>query len=681
MTAGSSDRRDSYRLNLDPGQATVHLPHGPAVELRDLSASGGRLIVRGAGRPELPSLEIELADGDTFRTRPEVVRVRSHESGVFHLGARFAGLGRHDLQKLSHFIARELQRRSSDPARLLDAARSVTVTSPVAIRNVFRNLLDDGRLPALAVVDRQLRLGADLRVEGVAFEEGRRVIRARLVGTTALDPQRSYEFLLGGPAAVTVFASRVLEQRGEAVTLALPTEIRQTGSRLGRRVAPDAALRVAFEHPRLPATRVDGVVLDASDGGLAFDVCQREHGLVPGDRLTTLRLGLPRRTLRARAVIRGIHECAPTGRASCGVELLAFETGDDARAWRQYVWERAHPGVLDGQGRAERGWALLEGSKYVESWTPTAARAHVRKEYVRAWDAVPPTLGHTVMLHRGEAAVAMGAGSVVAPRSWVLHHLACDPQNADARAPLASSYEVIAALLHRLQAETDLEHFIIYLERGKRWNERLYADFVEHYFDRGRLELTSLEVHRRATDAPLPAAVGEPEVVAATPALVSTLARRLAATTTALERRALALDEERLLLGDFSEACRQQGHERARQIFFVVAGGEARAALIAESGSEGVNIFGLLNTCRLVPLTDEPLETATRLALLRRAIEHYRGLGKRHFLLCGQAEDGEAAARLGFEHVSGGLRWIAHRQVIPAWAAYLEGLLAAGGGS
>jgi hypothetical protein len=26
--------------------------------------------------------------------------------------------------------------------------------------------------------------------------------------------------------------------------------------------------------------------------------------------------------------------------------------------------------------------------------------------------------------------------------------------------------------------------------------------------------------------------------------------------------------------------------------------------------------------------------------------------------------------------VSGGLRWIAHRDVIPAWAAYLEGLLA-----
>ncbi|HXU80329.1 MAG TPA: PilZ domain-containing protein, partial [Polyangia bacterium] len=265
-----NDRRDSYRLHLDPGQAVVRVKDGPPVELRDLSASGGRLIVREAGseRPELPLLEIELASGGSLAAQPHVVRVRSHEPGVFHLGARFRNLDPEGVHKLSRFIAREFERRSSDPSRLLDLSRSLAVRSPLFIRNIFAAC---DPLARLAVIDRSLRLGAELRVSGVAFSEGRRVIRACFAGAQpALSTERPYSFLLGGSGAVTVFESRCLEQRGPEVLLALPEEVRQAGSRDARRIElpGPAPLRVSFGHPRLAGVTSGGPILDVAERGL-----------------------------------------------------------------------------------------------------------------------------------------------------------------------------------------------------------------------------------------------------------------------------------------------------------------------------------------------------------------------------------------------------------------------------
>jgi hypothetical protein len=677
------DRRDSYRLQLDPGQAVVRAEAGATVEVRDLSASGGRLIVREPRRevPELTSLEIELSSGDVVRAQPDVVRARSHEPGVFHLGVTFRDLGTEGVHKLSRFIAREFERRTSDPSRLLDLSRSLAVTSPLFIRNVFAAGGEE-TLP-LAVIDRSLRLGGELRVSGVAFEDGRRVIRARFEGEApaALSLQRSYRFLMGGPAAVTVFQSRCLRQRGNDVLLALPEEIHQAGTRDGRRIEVGetlgSSMRVSFTHPRLPGNARSGRILDVAEQGLCFAVPAGEHGLFPGDRLLDLRIELPGCTLGARAVVRRIG-AAGTAQASCGIELMLFATRADAEVWRRFVFGQLHPDIVDGNGRAEAAWKVLEGSKYVELWAPPAARAHVRQEYHRSWQDAASELGHSVLLLR-ERAVGMAAGSAVTPRSWVLHHLASDPgDEPDARPPLADAYRVISAILGRLRMETDLEHFLIYLERGKRWNDRLYVDFAARYFDPEKILLTPLEVHRRACDTPLPEGPSGP-VLEATGPLLSLLSRRLAETRPALERKALALDEERIRLVTFSEACEGWGQERRRDIFFAAAQeGQPQAALIAESGDEGVNVFGLLNTCRIVALGEGAPPRQAREALLRKAVEHYRARGKMNFLLFEDAHVDDEPARLGFQRVSGGLRWIAHRDVIPAWEAYLEGLLAAG---
>jgi hypothetical protein len=140
----------------------------------------------------------------------------------------------------------------------------------------------------------------------------------------------------------------------------------------------------------------------------------------------------------------------------------------------------------------------------------------------------------------------------------------------------------------------------------------------------------------------------------------------------------MALDPARIELHQFEQSCALRGYQRNRTIFFALREGQAEAALIAELGSEGVNVFGLLNTCRIISLSDAAPCAGVRRVLLAQATQHYRQADKRNFLFLDDRGPGDGVpAAMGFQHISGGLRWIAHRDVVPAWTAYLEGLLAA----
>jgi hypothetical protein len=682
----SIDRRDSYRLHLDPGQAEVRAKNGPEIQLRDLSAGGVRLIVHDLGSRwlHLPRVEIELAEGGAVCARPEVVRVRSHEPGVYHLGARLRALSPEGVHRLARFIARELQRRTSDPARLLDGSRSLPIATPLYIRNVLARP-GDGSARPLWIVDRHQRLECQLGIDGLEFAGGQRVIRAHFLAEApvAFWPGRAYTFLLGGPAAVTVFESHCLSRDGGRVTLAVPREVRQADSRASRRIELTGAapVRVSFPHPRLPGPSVEAALCDVAQDGLSFAVPSTDHGLFPGDCLAHLRLCLPEGAVELSGVVRSIRERGRSG-TCCGVELVDLGARGDGETWRRFVLGHLHPGLVDGKGRVEQAWSLLDSSRYADLWTPPHGRGHLHDRYLCAWQAPTRAVAHSVLLDREQGAVGMTAASLIAPRTWLLHHLAHDNGDGDSHSPLAQCCELVCGILHRLEAETDLEHFVIIFERDKRWNQRLYGDFAARYFDPQALSLTPMEVFRCATEAlmsgPDPDPTGsDVTVVEPTPALLALLAARLSATTPGLERRALALDEERLTMAEFTEGCRRHGYERGRHLSFVAVGGRPRAALVAESGDEGVNIFGLLNTCRLVALTEEDPGAPARAALLRHARHLYQQLGKRHFLFFDEGERDHLPGRLGFARIAGGLRWIAHRDVIPAWLAYLEGLMTA----
>src|SRR5262249_24468677 len=150
--------------------------------------------------------------------------------------------------------------------------------------------------------------------------------------------------------------------------------------------------------------------------------------------------------------------------------------------------------------------------------------------------------------------------------------------------------------------------------------------------------------------------------------LLSRLAAHLSATLPAIEVDALAYTKSELDLGTFALHCAMQGYERGRRVFFALEGTEPMAALVAENGGEGVTVSGLLTTCRFFAMsgTVERQQEAQRL-LLDQAIEHYRTLEKREFLLLDDRPDvDQRVLSMGFALASPGVRWLVRRDVVPA---------------
>ena len=150
----------------------------------------------------------------------------------------------------------------------------------------------------------------------------------------------------------------------------------------------------------------------------------------------------------------------------------------------------------------------------------------------------------------------------------------------------------------------------------------------------------------------------------------------LKSVSSAVEIDAMAYDTSEIDLEDFSERCQALGVERSRRVFVARDKGVPVAALIAESGGEGVNIFGLMNCCSIVNLGPAPVSEAVKSALLDTVSHHFLGLEKQLFVFFDEpGADPSSVEAMGFEFISDGMRFIANKRIVPAWMNYLESVL------
>jgi hypothetical protein len=552
--------------------------------------------------------------------------------------------------------------------------------SPLYLRRLLGAACRPGGPPA--ILDCGGGPPVTLALEGLGFETGQRCLQARLIGDLPVPLAGRTGWLSVGGRTAARFATQVLEQRRRHLLLAYPVEVKQPEARQSTRVAlADDGPAVGFEHP---AAGTPGRLLDVSDRGLRVRLPPALAPLRLGETVA-LTIKLPSERLSALAIVRRC--AAATAARIAGLEITGFGRPSAQATWRRYVFDCAFPDLSDGAGAAERTWELLERSGYLDQWTDIGDRAGLRAEYAAVWEAPDPTTGRSLIARTSGEAGGVIATSLLYPGTWIIHHLgrttAGDEPGPDHLAQIGA---LMRASMQTLESDPDCSCFMIYVERGTRWNERLYQDFADGFDADGRLLLSPLTVFRRRADAPTPAAAGV-EVVPASGAALEPLAARLHDTLPPLVRRAMALDRGGLDLGAFAESCRRRGYQRGRTIFLAPAG-RPEAALIAESGSEGTNLFNLLNACHIVPLGPAIPAAAVYRALLLRAAVHYRDLGKRGFLLLGAAEGAVGASveraeaeALGFACVSAGLRWIADRSVMPSWGGYLNTMLTAAAGA
>jgi len=531
------------------------------------------------------------------------------------------------------------------------------------------------------------RLPLALTITGVELDGHHEVIRVATDEPHAvLELGREYTLVVPGQGAVTTFSSRLIGRQADRLTLALPGEVVRTGFRRSLRALPAQATGAAAHLvlARAPHEPIRQPVLDVAAHGLSL-VVDGSDIVLPGDRLSQVTIEWAGCRVEAQGVVRSVLPQAQ-GRLRCGVELVDFAGPEDAQRWHHFVFGQIHPRLHLATGSNVRSaWRILKRSEYVSLWVDEAERNHIERDFTGDWKASAPSTGSLLLLENDRGPVGMISGSLLYPRSWLMHHLAVDAEERTKERKkdfFAMADQLYSGITYSLTHMARARYFIAYFERNKNWNRYLYEEFTDRYVRKEHQLYEARSVHRRTTAAPLGDADAVPgglRIVPGDAALMAELSDRLGQRLPAMELDAFAYGRSEIGLSDFSHDCaHQRGYERRRDVFFALDGsGKALAALVCEAGGEGVNIFGLLNTCWIFPLAGA-VETDVARALLGRAVHHYRALDKRSFVLFETPGTlGDAPKQTGFDFVSDGVRWMARTEVLPVWQSYVADLMSA----
>ncbi|HYJ08541.1 MAG TPA: hypothetical protein VEX18_06020, partial [Polyangiaceae bacterium] len=495
----------------------------------------------------------------------------------------------------------------------------------------------------------------------------------------------SYTFVVALPGSVTHFSSRIEHRSGETALFALPSELHQAGFRDSVRMLMHANHRgatVHCSHPRLPEELLDRPLLDLSARGFAF-VTEPESDLIfPGDRLGFLRISFHDEVFEGRGVVRRIAPHRDSGLYLCGVEIMEFADAAQELRWQRRVFKYLHPRavVVEPELAAQQAWHVLADSGYVRLWTPPESQERLKAAYARTWNEAGPRSGHLMLVERRGEPVGTLAGSVLFPRTWLVHQLGITERERGGLGTFMSlSYELYSGLMYLFQHATAAEYFVIYAERDRKWSEVLYETFTAQCPDQSALAYDDNRVFRRVVGSPVSTMLPiSPwlEVTLADQAELLALSRALQAASSEVVYEALAYAPGDIELTLFASQCREMGCERGRHVFVAREQGLAVAALIAESGDEGVNVFGLMNRCFIVSLRPGPVSMPVKAALLGKAERHFEALEKRHFIFLDEPDaDAAFVTMCGFDFISEGMRFIAHKRVVPSWLSYLANVL------
>jgi hypothetical protein len=496
-----------------------------------------------------------------------------------------------------------------------------------------------------------------------------------------LDDGRVHTLVLPTGLSLFLFHAALARADRDHVRIAFPTVLFQGGFRSSRRavLSEDVGRHLTFVHPRRPPAGGAGLVHDVGAGGLSFDPERGSDELLPGDRLEDLVVSVAGQTIAGAATVKGLSSAA--GRVRCGLQWDEFRSVDDRQAWHRFVFDRCHGRLRRTSLALDDVWEVFETSTYVDAWLPRERAGEIRAKFRQVWEGIGSDQAALLVLKEG-APIGTIAASQIYPQTWLMHGLAIDKRqraHADRRRFLDFARELYAGVNYALAHLSGCRYFLAYFEETKSWNQRLYRDFVQERMDGADQLYDRFLVFRNGSAATRPAPSSQKgQVVEADQPLLRRVSQRAQQIFSPLLVDAMALSADAIGLGPLAAAFQAGGLERARSIFVAYDGGAPVMAAVCESGSEGLNIFGLMNLCWTIPMVDgEPGEETYR-ALIDAVVAHYYRLGLPDFLfLEGRPDRAAWATRAGLALVSSGVRWLARVEVLPAWLGYVENELAA----
>jgi hypothetical protein len=262
----------------------------------------------------------------------------------------------------------------------------------------------------------------------------------------------------------------------------------------------------------------------------------------------------------------------------------------------------------------------------------------------------------------------------------LVHHFGIDERQRkeDRQDFFKLAREAYCGMHQLLSSLANIKYFVIYADSGMAWNQLMYGNFLRRYSAREDFIYDKYRVYKCMPQVGLVKSrfpPGSLQITGRNRKLERLLSQHLKIQLPAIEFEAFCYSEEEIGLDKFSSKCAKDGYERERRIFFAVEGGTVLAALVAETGDEGINIFGLFNKCWFVYMKPQAAwNNRIKKQLLRRAIRFYAEKGKKEFILIESLgdESDDLLKSLGFYCVANGFRFLARQTILPAWMSYAD---------
>lgn len=353
---------------------------------------------------------------------------------------------------------------------------------------------------------------------------------------------------------------------------------------------------------------------------------------------------------------------------------LEFHTGGDPNRtlWHNVILHGRYPSLSFNYKDEdhEQIWGLFGRSGYLDL-KPREAFSHVFDVTKETWrnlsDAGTSISKRAKIVKDGDVVGHLQMDRIY-PKTWCIHHLAIDPNVS----------KVVGKELYAVTTDVVLAEGAKYVftltDSAKPWNQRNYYDFISKYRFPDHNDIKTYQVYEVDTSKDWNlAASPDIEITIADRWDLKRVLRFFELHVSALERNACALTSEDLDLKNQNEEYKTFGLSRGREFLIARINGEFAGFARLETGTNGVNIFGLLDMLfvHILP-TMESHKHLLHEALVDAGLKRFKEVGKQDVIVALEDQRADFYKSRGLTYIFDGLRWIALSEAARRYFAFSQ---------
>ena len=536
----------------------------------------------------------------------------------------------------------------------------------------------------LSIFNEDLLLPIKLHILSINIEQNLIILNIKEGKVQLLEKNKEYTFSFSGHNSINIFNSFILQSKNGKIHITIPLSIHQTGFRQSERISVGSGkMLLHFHHPRLPGVKLTKSVIDISGFGLSFPFDPKNDLLFPGEKIEKILLELPKFNIQANAIIRSIR--TSKGLTSCGIEILGFPNRKHAEHWGEFVFHYSHPRLQLGQKRmVEDAWLSLSSSGYLDYINPKLYD-YLKNKFIVSWQtqAVNTHLSRFFVYYdKTKKPIGTMAVNILYPGTWLVHNMGIDKEKRKGKKNQKNiiARDIYKGIIFLLNHLNKTDYFVLYVESNKPWTINLYAEFLKNYanhddfiYDRYHVfKCTSLKETSKMLKCQK---VNGIEVVEQTSELLEILQNYLKKELPKIEFEAFCYGESLITFKKFSKECDLYNYERHRIIYFALQNNIPKAALVVESGPDGMNLYSLFNRCWFFFLEPDAAEDKYIIVqLINQALLFYNKISQKEFMLLINTDKNRKSMfeKLGFDYKLDVMRWLSSCSILPAYLNYIE---------